>query len=100
MSDKIPNIHPGEILYNDFLIPLNISAFFLAKETHMGHTRINQIIKGKRKITIDTALRFAKFFGTTPEFWLNLQQHYDLEEIKNEMKTEIKKIKPLERIDK
>ena len=78
--DKLPNIHPGEILDEEFLIPMKISAYRLAKETNIPQTRISQIIKGKRRITADTALRFSKFFGNTAKFWLGLQDDYDLEE--------------------
>ncbi len=74
----IPNIHPGEVLKEEFLVPMGISAYRLAKETRIPTTRVSQIIKGKRTITADTALRFAKFFGTTPDFWLGLQMEYDL----------------------
>jgi antitoxin HigA-1 len=77
---KIPNIHAGEILEEEFLIPLEITAYRLAKETGIPQTRISQIIKGKRSITADTAMRLSKFFGTTPQFWLGLQNDYDLEE--------------------
>lgn len=77
---RIPNIHPGEILQEEFLEPLNITAYRLAKETGVPQTRISQIIMKKRGITADTAIRFSKFFGTTPQFWLGLQNDYDLEE--------------------
>jgi antitoxin HigA-1 len=91
--DKIPNIHPGEVLLEDFLKPMNITAYRLAKETRIDQTRISGIIKGKRAISIDTALRFSKFFGNSPEFWINIQNHYDLEEKKAAMANELKKIK-------
>ena len=77
---KLDNIHPGEILSEEFLIPLNISAYRLSKETFIPQTRISQIIKGKRRITADTALRLSKYFGTSAKFWLGLQDDYDLEE--------------------
>jgi addiction module HigA family antidote len=73
MDERIEPIHPGEILQEDFLIPMNITAYKLAKETFIDQTRISEIIRGKRSITIDTALRFAKFFGTTPEYWINFR---------------------------
>ncbi len=76
----IPNIHAGEILDEEFLKPLGITAYRLAKETGIPQTRISQIIKGNRGITADTAIRLSKFFGTTPQFWLGLQNDYDLEE--------------------
>ncbi len=95
---KISNIHPGEILKEEFLIPFNISAYKLAKETKIPPTRISQILKGRRRITADTALRFSKFFGTTPDFWLGLQIEYDLrEEISHKLK-EINTIKTLESV--
>ncbi len=79
-NDRLPNIHPGEILKEEFLDPMNISAYRLAKETNIPQTRISEIIHGKRSVTADTAIRFSRFFGTSPEFWLNLQNSYDLEE--------------------
>jgi antitoxin HigA-1 len=85
MEDRIEPIHPGEILQEDFLIPMNISAYKLAKETFIDQTRISEIVKGKRSISIDTALRFSKYFGTTPEFWINIQTHYDMENKKEEI---------------
>jgi addiction module HigA family antidote len=91
--NKIPNIHPGEILLEEFLKPMNLTAYRLAKETKIDQTRISEIIKGKRSITIDTALRFSKFFGNSPEFWINIQVHYDMEEKKILMAKELKKIK-------
>ena len=79
-GEKLHNIHPGEVLKEEFLVPLNISAYRLAKDINIPQTRISEIIHGKRSITADTAIRFSKFFGTTAEFWLNLQNLYDLEE--------------------
>jgi len=74
-----PLIHPGEILQEEFLKPLEISQYRLAKDIGVPPIRINEIVHGKRIITADTALRLSKYFQTTPEFWLNLQNHYDLE---------------------
>src|SRR5438132_14074753 len=76
---KLPPIHPGEVLLEEFLTPLGISQYRLAKETSVPARRINEIIHGTRAITADTALRLARYFGTTDPFWLNLQAHYDLE---------------------
>ncbi len=78
MDHEIPEVHPGEILEEEFLNPLGISAYRLAKETKIPATRISQIIKGNRRLTADTALRFAKFFGNSAEFWLGIQMEYDL----------------------
>ena len=80
MSNRLKNIHPGEILKEEFLTPLNVSAYKLSKDTFIPQTRISAILKGKRRITADTALRLSKFFGTTAKFWLGLQADYDLEE--------------------
>ncbi len=96
MDERISPIHPGEILQMDFLEPLNITAYKLAKETFLDQTRISEIIKGKRSISIDTALRFSKFFGTSPEFWINIQTQYDLETKKEEIEPELIKINPLQ----
>jgi addiction module HigA family antidote len=92
---KLNIIHPGEILQEEFLIPMEISAYRLAKETFISQTRISEIIKGKRRITADTALRFSKFFGTSAKFWLGLQDDYDLEEEGNLKGEEFNNIKPV-----
>jgi addiction module HigA family antidote len=76
----LSNIHPGEILLEEFLKPFNISAYKLSKDIEIPQTRISQIIKGKRRITADTALRLASYFGNSAKFWLGLQNDYDLEE--------------------
>lgn len=77
---KIKNIHPGEILLEEFLIPLEISAYRLSKEISIPQTRISEIIKGSRRITADTALRLSKFFGNSAKFWLGLQDDFDIED--------------------
>jgi len=77
---NLENIHPGEILLDEFLKPLNISAYRLSKEIGIPQTRISAIIKGKRRITADTALRLSKYFGNSAKFWLGLQNDFDLEE--------------------
>jgi len=92
MEERLPNIHPGEILLEEFLKPMNISAYRLSKETHLAQTRISQIINGKRSITADTALRFAKFFGNSAEFWMGLQDDYDLENEKYKIEEELNSI--------
>ncbi len=76
---RMPPVHPGEILLEDFLKPMGITPYRLAKELNVPKTRIGAILKGKRSITADTALRLARFFGTTPKLWLNLQVSYDLD---------------------
>lgn len=78
--NRLENIHPGEILSMEFLIPLNISAYKLAKDTDIPQTRISEIVKGNRRISADTALRLSKYFGNSAKFWLGLQADFDLEE--------------------
>jgi len=75
----IEPIHPGEILLEDFLKPLEISQYALAKAISVPARRINEIVQGKRGITADTALRLGRYFGVSPQSWMNLQSHYDLE---------------------
>lgn len=75
----LPPIHPGEILMEEFLEPMGISQYRLAKDISVSPRRINEIVHGKRSITADTALRLGRFFGMTPQFWLNLQNRYDLD---------------------
>jgi addiction module HigA family antidote len=93
--NKLENIHPGEILQEEFLEPMGVSAYRLSKETFIPQTRISEIIKGKRRITADTALRLSKFFGTSAKFWLGLQDDYDLEEEQVQRKSELDSIKPI-----
>jgi len=78
-NKKLPPIHPGKILMEEFLAPMGISQYRLAKDISVSPRRINEIVHEKRSITADTALRLGRFFGMTPQFWLNLQNRYDLE---------------------
>lgn len=80
--EKLANIHPGEVLLEEFLLPLEITAYRLSKDLDIPQTRISQIIKGKRRITADTALRLSSYFGNSAQFWLGLQNDYDIEEEK------------------
>lgn len=80
MKKKMPPIHPGEILAEDFLVPLGITQYRLAKDISVPARRINEIVHGQRSVTADTALRFGRYFNMSPQFWLNLQAHYDLDE--------------------
>jgi len=82
---RIPPIHPGEILQEEFLVPLGISQYRLAKDTSVPPRRINEIVRGERSLSADTALRLARYFGTSERFWLNLQSHYDLENEKDRL---------------
>jgi addiction module HigA family antidote len=86
--ERLGNIHPGEILLEEFLIPMEITAYRLSKDTEIPQTRISQIIKGKRRITADTALRLSSYLGNSAKFWLGLQDDYDIEE-ENENKREV-----------
>ncbi len=90
---RLNNIHPGEILFEEFLNPLNITAYRLSKDINIPQTRISEIIKGNRRITADTALRLAQYFGNSPKFWLGLQDDYDVEEELNVKREELEGIK-------
>ncbi len=78
-DNEYPPIHPGEVLLEEFIRPLRISQYRLAKDVSVHPRRINQIVHGKRSVTADTALRLSRYFGTSEQFWLNLQSRYDLE---------------------
>lgn len=90
---KLKNIHPGEVLQEEFLVPLSISAYKLSKDIGIPQTRISEILKGNRRITADTALRLSKYFGTTAKFWLGLQDDYDIEEEKSILVKDLNTIK-------
>jgi addiction module HigA family antidote len=91
---KIPPVHPGEILLEEFLNPMGITQYRLAKDIKVPARRINEIVHGKRAITANTALRLGKYFNMSPQFWVNLQSHYDLEveidNISDELESEVK----------
>ena len=91
-KQKLRNIHPGEVLREEFLTPLGISQYRLAKEIGVTEARISAICSGKRAVTADTALRLAAFFGTTSGFWMGLQANYDTEEAARELGDELAKI--------
>jgi addiction module HigA family antidote len=93
---KIPNIHPGEILLEEFLKPLGLTAYRLSKDIGIPQTRTSQIIKGNRGITADTALRLSKYFGNSVKFWLGLQNDYDIEETMNRIGDKLNQISVLE----
>jgi antitoxin HigA-1 len=99
MNLKLPLIHPGEILDEEFLKPLKITQYRLAKDISVPPRRINEIVHGKRAITADTALRFSRYFGNSAEFWLNLQSHHDLEKEKDKLaeilESEVKTLQPV-----
>ncbi len=93
--DRLPNVHPGEVLLEEFLIPLEISQYKLSKILRIPQTRIGEIVKGRRRITADTALRLSMFFGNSAKFWLGLQDDYDIEEIKIKYKDDLEGIEKL-----
>jgi antitoxin HigA-1 len=86
---KLKNIHPGEILLEEFLVPLEISQYRLAKDVNVPPRRINEIIHGKRAVTVDTDLRLSRALGTSEGYWIGLQKDYDLEEHKEKIKDEL-----------
>ncbi|MEJ0102011.1 MAG: HigA family addiction module antitoxin [Bacteroidota bacterium] len=90
---RLKNIHPGEILLEEFLKPMEVSAYRLSKDTGIPQTRISAIIKGNRAITADTALRLAKYFGVSAKFWLGLQDDFDIEEGSRYLKSELNSIR-------
>ena len=91
MTDKLPPIHPGEILLEEFLEPMGISQYRLAKDLSVPPRRINEIVLGKRAITPDTALRLSLFFGLSERFWINLQSRYDIEVEKDKLENRLEK---------
>lgn len=94
IMSKLSNIHPSEILVEEFLKPMSISAYRLSQAIVVSQTRTSQILKGKRRITADTALRLSKFFGTSTKFWLGLQNDFDIEAECNNIKKELDHIQP------
>jgi addiction module HigA family antidote len=99
MAKKLPNVHPGEVLLEEFLVPLGISQNRLAREIGVPPRRINEIVLGKRSVTPDTALRLSRYFGTSSRFWLGLQLDYDLEETERAKAVQIEReVQPLEQV--
>jgi addiction module HigA family antidote len=94
--ERLENIHPGEVLLEEFMKPLEITAYRLSKDLEIPQTRISEILKGRRRISADTALRLSRYFGNSAKFWLGLQDDYDLEEELNKRKPEFQRIKKRE----
>jgi addiction module HigA family antidote len=90
-AKRIPPVHPGEILLEEFLKPMNISPYRISKDINVPARRINEIVQGKRGITANTALRLGHYFGMSPQFWINLQTHYDLEVESDKMANKLKR---------
>jgi addiction module HigA family antidote len=95
MDDRLKPVHPGEVLEEEFLNPLGLSKYALAKALHVSATRIGEIVSGKREITAETALLLSKYFSTSPEFWLNLQDQYDLETTERRIYKKIEAVRSL-----
>jgi len=90
---RLDNIHPGEVLFEEFMKPMEITAYRLSKDLEIPQTRVSEIIKGRRRISADSALRLSRYFGNSAKFWLGLQDDYDLEEELNKRKPEFQRIK-------
>jgi addiction module HigA family antidote len=91
--ERLDNIHPGEVLFEEFMKPMEITAYRLSKDLEIPQTRVSEILKGRRRISADTALRLSHYFGNSAKFWLGLQDDYDLEEELNKRKSEFQRIK-------
>jgi len=97
MARKLPPIHPGEILREEFLLPMELTPYAVAQACGVPRTRIERLAREETPVTADTALRLGRFFGTTPSFWMNLQARYDLEMAEDATAADIKRIKPMKR---
>jgi len=93
VGEQLDNIHPGEVLQEEFLVPLGISQNALGRAIGVSPRRINEIVQGKRAVTADTALHLARYFGTAPDFWMGLQNDYELEEARRQLGSELDRIK-------
>ncbi len=90
-GQRLPPVHPGEILRDEFLKPLELSVYRLAEALRISRPRLNDIVRGRRAVTVDTALRLGRYFGTTPAFWLNLQTRFDLEVAEGTVRSQIER---------
>jgi addiction module HigA family antidote len=98
-TKKLPPVHPGEVLKEEFLTPLDLSQNKLAMSIRVPAPRISEIVRGRRSVTADTALRLGRFFGTTPQFWMNLQARYDLETAQDELEDRLdREVQTLEEV--
>lgn len=95
MSKKLAPVHPGEVLREDFLMPMKLTAYAVARACGVPRTRIERLVREETPVTADTALRLAKYFGTTAAFWMAMQAQYDLERTEDEVSAEIKRIQPV-----
>jgi addiction module HigA family antidote len=97
-TDPLAPVHPGEILREEFLSPLNLTPYALAKACHVPRTRIERLVNERAPVTPDTALRLGRYFGTTPDFWLSVQSRYDIETARRSSGEDIEAIKPRETV--
>jgi antitoxin HigA-1 len=95
MAKKLPLVHPGEVLREEFLVPMNLTPFAVAKAVGVPRTRIERLAREETPVTADTALRLARYFGTTPGFWIGIQAQYDLERAEEQLATGLNRIEPL-----
>jgi antitoxin HigA-1 len=95
MARKLPPVHPGEILREEFLVPMQLTPYAVARACGVPRTRIERLAREETPVTADTALRLGRYFGTTPAFWMNLQGQYDLEVAQDHAAADLKRIKPL-----
>lgn len=95
MNKKLAPVHPGEVLREDFLAPMKLTAYAVARACGVPRTRIERLIREETPVTADTALRLAKYFGTTPAFWMGMQAQYDLERAEDKISADIKRIEPI-----
>lgn len=94
MAKKLPPIHPGEILREEFLVPMQLTAYAVAQACDVPRTRVERLAREETPVTADTALRLARYFGTSPEFWMNMQARYDLERAEGAAAAALRKIQP------
>ena len=97
-TDPLAPVHPGEILREEFLSPLNLTPYALAKACHVPRTRIERLVNERAPVTTDTALRLGRYFGTTPDFWLSVQSRYDIETVRRSSSEDIEAIQPRETV--
>jgi addiction module HigA family antidote len=97
MAKRLPPIHPGDVLREDFLLPMKLTPYAVARACGVPRTRIERLSRGETPVTADTALRLARYFGTTPQFWMGMQAQYDLERAEDEARAELRRIEPRNR---
>jgi antitoxin HigA-1 len=97
MAKRLPPIHPGDVLREDFLLPMKLTPYAVARACGVPRTRIERLARSETPVTADTALRLARYFGTTPQFWMGMQAQYDLERAEDEARAELRRIEPRKR---